>query len=452
MKIIIAGAGKVGATLTRQLSAEGYDLTLIDSKARVLDASIERYDVIGVPGNCAAIEILEEAGVRQADLLIAATSADEVNLLCCMTAHGLNPKLHTIARIRNPDYVGQAYTMRSMFGLSMAFNPERQAAIEIERLLKFPGFLKRDSFGKGRAEIVELKVDRDSMLCDRPLSSLYQTVRCKILVCAVLRSGTAITPDGNFVLRADDRIFLTASAQDLSILLKNLGIIPHKAHRVMIAGGSRTSYYLANELSKGDTDVTIIEVDRARCVELAALLPNVCVVHGDASDQAFLEEEGLSSCDALITLTGLDEMNLVMSLYAHSCGVPQVITKLGRIEHIRLLDTLPLGSVICPKELCCNNIVRYVRAMRNQVGAAVAVHAIADGHAEAIEFLVDDATLHCGEPLKKLQLQKNVLVVCIINQQKTEIASGDSRFHVGDTLIVVSSGGVILHQLNDIFE
>ena len=225
MNIIIAGDGKVGATLTQQLSSEGHDLTLIDVNANLLQSVVERYDVIAVHGNCASMSVLEQAGVRNADLLIAATNADEINLLCCTTAHGMNPDLHTIARIRNPEYNDQIFEMRHIFGLSMAVNPEKQAAAEIEQLLKFPGFLGRDTFAKGRTQIVELKIDEKSKLRDVSLIEMAGIVKCKVLVCAVLRNGQAIAPGGNFVLKAGDRIFVTAPTENLAILLKSLGII-----------------------------------------------------------------------------------------------------------------------------------------------------------------------------------------------------------------------------------
>lgn len=452
MKILIAGDGKVGATLTRQLSAQGYDLTLIDSNQKVLDGSVEQYDVLAVRGNCAAMETLEQAGVGGADLLIAATSADEMNLLCCMTAHGMNPRLHTIARIRNPEYAGQIYAMRDVFALSMTVNPEKQAAEEIERLLKYPGFFRRDTFAQGRVEIVELRVDAGSRLNHAPLSNLSGIVRCRVLVCAVLRGGTAVAPDGNFVLLEGDRLFVTAPRDDLAALLKNLGIITRKVSRTMLAGGGRVSYYLARGLLKSGIDVRLIEQDRERCARLADLLPDACIINGDASNQALLESEGLSGCDALVSMTGLDELNMVLSLYGHSRGVPQIITKLGRLENSRILDGLPLGSVICPKELCCSTIVRYVRAMENQSGAAVSVHSIADGQAEAMEFLLDGAALHCGEPLKKIRTRRNVLVACITHGMKTEIPNGESAFYQGDTLIIVTSGDTVIRQFNDIFE
>lgn len=452
MKIIIAGDGKMGSTLTRQLSMEGYDLTLIDSNPKVLGSSEERYDVLVVQGNCASMEVLLQAGVKDADLLIAVTGADEINLLCCMTAHGLNPRLHTIARVRNPEYADQIYKMRGMFALSMAVNPEKQAAQEIERLLQYPGFLKRDTFAKGRVEIVELRIDEHSKLCNVALKDMNNIVKCKILVCAVLRNGKAFAPDGNFVLQEGDRIFVTAATSVLTILLKNLGIITHKVKRVMICGGGTLSYYLAKRLEMSGIDVQIIESDSKRCRHLAEILPKACVIHGDASSQYLLESEGIAECDALVTMTGLDELNMIISLYGTNTGVPQVITKLGRMDNANILGNVALGSIVSPKELCCNTIVRFVRAMQNQTGAALTIHSIADGQAEALEFLVDDQTLHCGQPLKELKLKKGVLVVCITKNGKYEIPNGDSHFDRGDSVIVVTNRDQSIYQLNEIFE
>lgn len=451
MNIIIAGDGRVGSTLARQLSAEGYDLTLIDSNNSVLETSVERYDVMAVHGNCASMAVLRQAGVMEADLLIAATSADEVNLLCCSTAHGMNPKLHTIARIRNPEYIDQIYEMRGTFGLSMAINPEKQAAIEIERLLKYPGFLRRDIFAKGRTEIVELRVDEDSKLRNVSLMEMVNIVKCRVLVCAVLRDGTAMVPRGNFVLAEGDRIFVTAPTENLTILLKNLGIITRRVRKVMLCGGGRVSYYLASRLEKSGIKVRIIEADYGRCQELNALLPNAQIVHGDCSNMEVPECEGIADCDALVTLTGRDELNMILSLYGSGQGVPQIITKLAEVGNHNIIDSLNLGSVICPKELCCNGIVRYVRAMQNQTGAAVSVHAIADGQVEAMEFLVDENTKHCGVPLKELKTKPNVLIASITHGSQTEIPNGNSVFYQGDTLVVVTSGRGVIRTINDIF-
>jgi len=450
MNIMIAGTGKVGLTLARQLASEGHDITLIDTNQEILEEAVEQFESMAVCGNCASKEILLRGGVEHADLLIAATSADEVNLLCCMTAHGINPNIHTIARVRTPEYEEQIVTMPEVFPLSMTVNPEKQAATEIERLLQYPGFLRRDTFAKGLVEIVELRVDQDSKLRDVVLRELSATVKCKVLVCAVLRGGTAVAPSGDFVLKAGDRLFVTAPTEVLATLLKNLGVITRRVRRVLICGGGRLSYYLADMLEKDGITVRLIDRDRERCVELASLLPKTAVVCGDASSQSLLDNQGIDQVDAMISLTGMDETNMIISLYGNVKKVPQVITKLSRGE-ISIANELPLGSVICPKELCSNTIVRYVRAMQNQTGAAVSVHAIADGQAEAVEFNVETDTHNCGVPLKQLKLRPNVLLASITRGTETQIPSGDSTFQVGDTVVVVTSGRGVLKTINDIF-
>ena len=450
MDIIIAGGGKVGMTLAKQLAAEGHSLTIIDENNAVLETAVERYDAMGVCGNAASKEVLLQAGIESADLVIAVADADEVNLLCCMTAHGLNRNLHTIARIRSPQYAEQVVTMPDVFPLSLTVNPEKRAALEIERLLQFPGFLHRDTFAKGQVEIVELRIEAGSKLCDRPLTEMSGIIKCRVLVCAVLRDGEAIAPSGNFVLQAGDRIFVTAPTADLATLLNNLGIITRRVRKVLICGGGRVSYYLAKLLENDKIEAKLLDKDYERCVELAALLPDTTVVHGDCSSQRVLEDQGIHTVDALCSLTGMDETNMLISMYAGTAGVNQVITKVSRGENA-LTGSLSLGSIICPKELCCNDIVRYVRAMQNQTGAAISVHTIADGQAEAVEFLVENTTKYLDTPLKKLKLKNNVLIASITHGVKTEIPNGDSKFLEGDTIVVVTSGRGILKQINDIF-
>ena len=451
MNIIIAGNGKVGTTLARRLAEEGYNLTLIDSNADVLADVCEEFDVLGVQGNCASMPVLQQAGVADADLLIAATSQDEVNLLCCTTAHGLNANLHTIARIRKPEYTQQIYAMRDVFALSLSVNPEKQAAREIENLLRLPGFLQRDTFAKGRTAIVELRVDKDSKLRNVLLNNLNSIVKCKVLVCAVLRDGDAITPGGNFVLREGDRIFVTAPTINLSTLLKNLNIVTRKVRKVLLCGGGRVSLYLAELLCKDGIDVSIIENDYGRCVQLATALPDATVLCGDATDKSLLEEHGLTGCDALVSLTGIDELNMIISLYANTRGVPHVITKLGHTENRSISNNLSLGSVVSPRELCCDNIIRYVRAMSNHSGTAESVHSIADGQVEAVEFRVDQHTQYQSIPLKDIRLRDGVLLVSITHGSVTEIPGGNSIFLEGDTIVAVTSRRGSLRQINDIF-
>ncbi len=451
MKVIIAGLGKVGLALVQQMLAEGHDVTAIDQRSAVLSQAMEQNDIMAVTGNCATSATLIQASVKEAELLLAVTNADEINLLCCATAHALNPRLKTIGRIRSPDYYDQIYTMQDVFGLSLAVNPELQAAVEIERLLKFPGFLKRDAFAKGRVEIVELEIGADSKLNNVALSGLHRIVRCQVLVCAVLRQGKAIAPTGSCVLQEGDRIYVTAPTAELTLLLKNLGILTRRVSRIMICGGGPVSYYLAKRLEKSGIKVRIVEQSYERCAFLAERLPEATVVQGDASSQQVLESAHISACDALIAATGMDEMNMIIALYAQQQGISQVFTKIAHLDQTTIWDILPLGRIISPKELCGNIIAHYARGIQQGTGGATAMHTIAEGQVEALEFVVGPDTRHCGEPLKQLKLRANVLLACIIRGRSTMIPNGDSCFVRGDTVIVVSTGENKIYQINDIF-
>lgn len=451
MRIIIAGDGKVGHMLTRHLSGEGHDLTLIDNDPSALETTVERYDVMSVVGNCGSMETLRSAGVDKADLLITATGQDELNLLCCMTAHGMNPELHTIARIRTPDYMESTYTMRKLFALSLVVNPERQTAREIDRLMRYPGYLKREKFANGLVELVELKIDAESPLDGVPLHQLTQVAHVQVLVCTVVRDGKAVTPSGDFVLQAGDHIYVTGAAKNLSLLLKNIGIATPKIRNVIIAGAGGTSYYLTQLLCRENVNVKIIDPNRERCEKFAEAFPSATVVEGDVSIRSVLDREKLSQADAVVSMTGIDELNVILSLYADSLKVPQVITKLGRGENRKLLEQLPIGSIVSPKELCCDTITRYVRAMGNQAGSAVSIHTIANDQAEAIEFAVEEGTKHLGEPLKAFRLKKNVLVASITHGRNIEVPNGESVMRPGDRVVIVANGDMVIRNLNDIF-
>ena len=452
MNIIIAGDGKVGQMLTRELSGEGHDLTLIDNNPNALESTIEKYDVMSVTGNCASMEVLRSAGVEEADLLITATGVDELNLLCCQTAHGMNPKLHTIARIRTPEYMETVLTLRKAFGMSLVVNPERQAAREILRMIRYPAFLNRETFANGLVEIVELQIDPGSVLADKQLSQLPGIVRTQVLVCAVVREGRTAAPDGDFVLKAGDRIYVTAPGRNLQLMMKNIGVKVPRIRNVIIAGGGRSTYYLAKGLAEDGIKVKILERNRARCEHLAEIIPEATIVQADVGIRADLEREGIADADAVVTMTGIDELNVILSLYCSNIGVPKVITKLGRAENPELLDQLSIGSTVSPKELCTNTITRYVRAMENSVDAAVTVHSIADAQAEAIEFIVDEETKHTGVPLKDIRLKKNVLLASIARNKTIIFPKGDTTFHLGDHVVLVSSGDMVIQRLNDIFE
>lgn len=452
MKILIAGAGKVGRALTKELCKEGHDITVIDLNSKVLEDIMEKYDIITYRGNSASKVSLEEAGIHDMNVFIAATSMDEVNMLSCVTAKALNPDVHCIARIRDPQYVDQTYTMNDTFQLSLVINPERQAAYEISRLLKYPGFLKREAFAKAHVEIVELKVEAGSRLDNVRMNDLHKAINAQVLICTVLRDDKAIMPDGNFVLKAEDRIFVTGEPTELHNLLQNIGVITSPVKHVLIGGGSRIAYYLAQELQKAHISTSIIDNNPEKCEEFAEYLPECTIINGDISDHSILDSEELEDYDAFVSLTGMDELNILSGMYASMLGVKQVVTKVSRGTDSKLLNTLPVGSVVSPKDLITMHIVRYVRAMQDKEGAALTIHKIADGQAEAIEFEVDSDTKHIGEPLKNLKIRKNVLINSIRHINKTEIPNGDSSFQEGDTVVVVTDSDHTVHQLNDIFE
>ena len=318
--------------------------------------------------------------------------------------------------------------------------------------MKYPGFIKREKFANGLIEIVAIRIDEGSPIEGKPLSQLQSIAHCQVIVCTVVRNGQTITPSGDFVFESGDVIYVTASAENLNTLLRSLGLIKRKIKNIIIAGGGRICYYLTKLLEKDSLNVKIIEKDPVRCEELAEHFNNVTIINGDASSMHVLEREGIDSCDALISMTGMDEQNAVISIYGSSLNIPKVITKLGRAEHVQIYDNLPVGSMVSPKELSCNTIVRYVRAMDNQIGSAVTVHSIADGKAEAIEFIVDENTRYRDVPLKNIKLKNFVLLASITHGRMIEFPNGESVFNTGDRIVVVKSGEKSILQLNDIFE
>lgn len=452
MKIVIAGAGKVGKTLTKELSADGHDITIIDKRAEVLEDVGTKYDVITYEGNAAAMDSLEGAGIDEAEVFIAATNADEVNVMACLTARAMNPEVHVIARVRTPEYVSGLLKLREHFHLSLVINPERTAAIEIAGMLKLPEFIQVEHFSKSRVEIAELKVADTSRLKDVKLTDFSKKTNAQVLISAIKRNGKIIVPDGNTVIQVNDRLYLTGTSQELHNMLTHIGLIKKPVKHVVIAGGSRIAYYLCQYLEEANIKSTIIEKDLNSCTLLAGLLPNTTIINGDASDHTVFESEDIRDYDAFVSLTGIDEVNMIASVYANSKNVPTVITKLGRGEISDLTDKLDLGSIICPKDLVSMHIVRYVRAIKNKEGAALTIHRIADGKVDASEFLVDSSTKHLGTPLKQLHIKKSILLNSIARGNQFEIPNGDSTIEEGDIIVILSDDTTTVHQINDIFE
>ena len=453
MQILIVGSGKVGYTITGRLSSEGHDVTVIDSRSDVLSRTQNDFDVITVQGNGASMDTLKDAEVEKKDLIIAVTNADEANMIACITARYMNPDIRCIARIRNPEYVEQAHVMADEMNLALVINPERQAAHEISSLIKLPGSLNRETFEKARMELIEIHLDPSSKLCGVQMKDIESVIHVKVLVCAVERGDEVTIPDGSFVFKPEDNLYVTGSLSNMQRMLYELGFIQKKIKRVLIAGGGRISYYLAHELEHSHISTTIIEKDEKKCEELAALLPKQTIVQGDAASHAVLDNEEMGNYDAFVSCTGLDEMNIVTSMYAALSHVPLTITKLGRGENMRILNNLPIGPLVCPKDLCTDHIVRYVRAMKSSEGlAAESIHMIADGRAEVLEFTVRENAKHVGEYFRNMPIKKNILIATVTDGAHSLIAGGDNMYHVGDTVVIVTAADDVITTLNDIFE
>ncbi|MGB5822804.1 MAG: Trk system potassium transporter TrkA [Proteocatella sp.] len=451
MKIVIVGDGKVGYALTEQLSKEGHDVYVIDNNPKVLQNSMELLDVMVLEGNGASLKVQLEAGVGESDVLIAATSADETNLLCCIIAKKLGCK-NTIARVRNPEYAEQTEFLKKDLGLSMTINPEKRTAREIFRLLQFPDFLKRDSFVRGRLELIELKVKEGSPMIDMQLSDLYQTAKVKVLVCAVEREGQVHIPTGSFMLKMGDKITVAAQTMDLVKLIKNFKIRNHKISNVMIIGGSNIAVYLTELLLKSEVNVKILETDYNRGVVLADLLPNARIIHGDGSMKETLIAEGIKKTDAVVTLKNMDEENIILSMYANYLGVPKSITKVNRLEYGDIFLGKGIDSIVSPKFLTANEILRYVRSINNESENSVLnFYRIANGKAEALEFSIDETSRNLGKPLSKLKLRKGILIVCLSRAGKIVIPSGNDIIKLGDSVVIVTSSERKLQNFNEIF-
>lgn len=452
MKIIIVGDGKVGFTLATQLSKEGHDITVIDKNREVLQSSVDRLDVMVIHGNGASASVQREAGAQECDLLIAATASDETNMLCCIVAKKLG-SAHTIARIRNPEYFEHVVFLKEELGLSMTINPERAAAVEIFRILQYPSFLKRDSFAKGRAEIVELSVKEGSLLDGKLLSELHKFCKVKVLICAVERHDQVIIPDGTFRLQKQDKIYVTASRRDLAALIQSLKLGRRKISQVIIVGGGNIAYYLATDLLATGIGVKLIELSPARSKELAEMLPKAEIILGDGSSQQVLLSEGIQLTDAIITLTNMDEENLLISMYANYLGVPKVITKINRTEYYHVVRDKGIDSIISPRMLITHDIVRYVRSLQNAAvdSPVITLHRFVDDQVDALEFRVSEGCPYVGKTLIEIRLKPNILIACISRGTKVIIPSGHDTIEIGDTVVVVATAEQMIDELADIF-
>lgn len=451
MNIIIIGCGKVGSTLAEELCEEDHELTVIDKNPQKIQELCENLDIMGICGNGSSIQVLSEAGVEEADILIAVTGSDELNLLCCLIAKKVS-QCHTIARVRNPIYNKEIHFIKKQLGISMIINPESAAAMEISRLLRFPSAIKLDTFSKGRVELLKFKLLPEFKLGGMTVAQIMDRLRCDILVCGVERGEQTFIPSGDFILQDLDLVSIIASPKNSNQFFKKIGVNTHQVKNALIVGGGTLGYYLAALLSDMKIRVTLIESNRERCEELSELLPSVTVICGDGTDKKLLLEEGLTEAESFVTLTNLDEENILLSLFAKKISHAKLITKVNRIAFDDIVDGLDLGSVIHPKYITSDYILQYVRAMKNSVGSNVeTLYHILDGQAEALEFAVREKSAVTGIPLSELKLKNNLLIACINRNGLIQIPRGHDTIQPGDTVIVVTTAKG-LNDLSDILQ
>lgn len=451
MKIIIAGAGVVGSSIAACLSREGHDITVIDRDSETITRLANALDVICMEGSAANPENLREAGAAEAELLIAATEHDEVNMVCGISARKLGTH-NVVARIRDPQYLSQTEFLRETLGLSVVVNPEYECAKEISRMLRFPSAVRVDAFSKGSVEMVEHRVSEDGRLNGMQLKELSRTFGAKVLVGLVERQGKAIIPDGMFELRAGDRLRITGSEKELRKFFVATGQYKKPVRKVLIMGGGRTSVYLASILSDCGMEVSLLEKDRERCEELCRLVPSAHIICGDGTHSDVLAEEGIRSTDAFVALTGEDGDNIISSVYARHCQVRTVITKLDREHFSGIIESAGLDSVVSPKELVAQQLIRYARAMHNSLGGSMeTLYRLADGQVEAMEFKVHQGAACTGVALKDLHLKKNILISSLVRGGRSINPDGGTVIEAGDHVVVMAAAGKI-KSLNEIVE
>ena len=449
MNIIIVGCGKVGSTLAKQLSKEGHNISIIDTNERVVEEFSNNHDVMGIVGNGAAHSIQKSAGIEKAHLLIAVTGSDELNLLCCLIARKAG-NCETIAKVRNPIYNREIGFIKEELGLSMVINPEYEAASEIARILRFPSVIDINVFNKGSVELLSFKVQEQSVLHNMKVHEIRGKLKCDILVSMVERGEEVIIPNGEFTIQENDVISLIAPHKKATEFFIKIGMMNNPVKNTMLIGGGHISYYLAKRLLKYGINVTLVEKKEDRCEELSELIPEAMIIHGDGTDKELLMEEGIAEAESFASLTGLDEQNVLLSLYANSKMKGKIITKVNKIAFDEVIDNLNLGSIIYPKFITMQYILQYVRAMNNSIGSNVeTLYKIKKDKAEALEFYVNEGSKLVGIPLEKLKLKDNLIICSIKRKGEIITPNGQDCIKKGDYVIVVTTN-IGLQDLSDI--
>jgi trk system potassium uptake protein len=451
MKIIIAGLGKSGIAIAQMLSHEGHDITVVDINGDIINQVSNGLDVICICGNATNPGTLMRAGAEEADMLVAATRSDEVNMICGIAAHSLGTQ-HVIARIRDPEYMTQTNFLRETLGLSMIVNPELECAREISRILRFPSAARVDVFSRGSAEIVEHRVLPGEKLDGVRLSGLHDIVNAAVLVSVVERGEDAFIPNGDFVLRGGDKLSITGSSKELRRFFTAVGKYKKPVKKVLIMGGGRIAVYLTGLLEEAGMSVTVIERDKARCDELCDLIPHATIIIGDATNSDVLQEEGIRTADAFVALSGEDGDNIVTSMYARQCCVGTIVTKVNRGHFTDVMESYGLDCVVSPKDLVAQQLARYARATSNSAGSSMeTLYKLADGRIEALEFIAGEDSACVGKSLREMKLKRGVLVCAVIRGSRSIIPDGSTQILAGDHAVVVAGAGK-LKTLDDILE
>lgn len=451
MNIIIVGCGKVGSTIAKQLCNEGYDVTVIDNNPNKLRAVSDGMDAMAMVGDGTSYTTLKEAGIETADVLIAVTDSDEKNLLCCVIGKRTG-NLAAIARVRNPVYSNERDFLQKGFGLAMLINPESAGAEEMGRIFRFPSAIDIETFAKGKIELLTVRIPEKSLMVGNPLTYIHQKLRTDVLVAVVRRKGQVIIPSGDFVIEAGDLVSVIAEHEQAHEFFRKIGIETHRVRDVMIIGGGKMTYYMAKNLAASGIGIKIIEKDLKRSEVLSELLPDAEIICGDGTDEDLLLEEGIEKVDGVAAVTGMDEQNIMLTLFARSQSENvKTVTKVGKLSFTKVIDSLDLGSVVNPKETTAEYIIQFVRSMRASMGSNVEnLYKIANGEAEAIEFHVTEKTRAVSIPLVKLNTKKNILIGKIFRNGRAFTPTGHDSIEVGDSVILVVLSKDKIRDLDDI--
>ena len=439
MQIIVVGCGKVGRSIVAQLSKEDNNVTVIDTNARIIRHISTNYDVMGIVGNGSSFTILDQADLAHTDMIIAVTERDEVNLLTCVIAKLNNSKIHTVARVRSPQYASELNKLQKGLDLTMTINPEMEAAKEISRLLNFPSAIEIFSFARNRIDLLRFRVPPVSVLVGRSLKDIAD-LTTNLLVCIIERNSNIMVPNGDTVIQQGDVLTIIAMPRDAQIFFKKIGVRTNKCRDVMIVGGGQLSFYLSKILLNNHVNVTIVERDMKRCEELVDALPGVTVDCGDGTEKELLKEEHMENMDGFVACTGLDEVNTILSLYAMKHVGRKVVTKVNHVDFGDVIEGLQLDSIVNPKELTAQKIVHYVRAAGNSLESNVeTLYKLMNGRVEALEFLLEKKSSIIGVKLADMKMKTNVLIAGIVRDGRLIIPGAQDAFQVGDTVIVVTT-------------